>query len=240
MNGHESMFSIFVILIGIIMCSVMPNNNTNEPKKPEPAIKKKKKKKKKVKLAVNLEDNLEEKIKIEEKKLYEDWTIEDAIKDLKRKGEIAREIVPTFPQFPDLTDYKVPKKGENRKSIGETCCGLFLKLVFPNHKFIKVRPDWLKNPATGKNLELDLFCEELMIAVEYNGEQHYVFPHYYNKTEEEFLKSQTRDKLKEEICTKRNICLIRVPYTVPPERIPIAIYSSLLEGIPEFDNYFKR
>lgn len=36
-------------------------------------------------------------------------------------------------------------------------------------EFHSVRPSWLRNPLTGKNLELDAYNEDLGIALEYNG-----------------------------------------------------------------------
>ena len=40
-------------------------------------------------------------------------------------------------------------------------------------KFPKERPDWLVNDKTGKKLELDGYCEELKLAFEYDGKQHF-------------------------------------------------------------------
>jgi hypothetical protein len=75
--------------------------------------------------------------------------------------------------------------------------------------FPSVRPDFLKNPKSGVNLELDGFCEELMIAFEYDGEFHYK----ENPFRKNGLKKQQEiDKIKNELCVKNNITLYRVPY----------------------------
>ena len=42
--------------------------------------------------------------------------------------------------------------------------------------FTSCRPDFLQSPKTGSNLELDGYNEELGIAFEYNGRQHYEYP----------------------------------------------------------------
>lgn len=48
-------------------------------------------------------------------------------------------------------------------------------------EFFKVRPTFLKNPETNRNLELDLYNEELKLAIEFNGYQHYNFsPKFHN------------------------------------------------------------
>lgn len=82
-----------------------------------------------------------------------------------------------------------------------------------NKKFIKIRPDWLKNKE-GNNLELDMYCEELKLAIEYNGIQHYKFSSYFYKDEASFQKRLDDDKLKAQLCTNNKIDLIVVPYTV--------------------------
>ncbi|GAX85871.1 hypothetical protein CEUSTIGMA_g13287.t1 [Chlamydomonas eustigma] len=53
-------------------------------------------------------------------------------------------------------------------------------------KFKMIRPLWLINPLTSHPLELDLFCEEKHVAIEYDGPQHYTFPNVYHRTREEF------------------------------------------------------
>jgi len=77
-----------------------------------------------------------------------------------------------------------------------------------------VRPDFLKNPETGKNLEIDCFCEEYSLAVEYNGVQHYKYPSVFHKNEREFYNQVYRDRLKRKLCDKHGIYLISIPYWV--------------------------
>ena len=77
-----------------------------------------------------------------------------------------------------------------------------------------IRPNFLRNPETGKNMEIDCFNEEYAVAVEYNGVQHYKFPSVFYKTEKEFNDQIYRDKLKMKLCDENNIYLIVVPYWV--------------------------
>lgn len=79
-----------------------------------------------------------------------------------------------------------------------------------NKDFPNMRLDILKNPKTGRNLELDGYCEELKLAFEYDGRTHYE-PWDANKPEE-LAKTQDRDKLKNKLCKQNNITLIRIPY----------------------------
>lgn len=79
-----------------------------------------------------------------------------------------------------------------------------------NAKFPKSRPSWLKS-SKGTSLELDGYNQDLKIAFEYQGEYHYmdVPIHQQGRTLAEI---QRTDKLKEDLCQRRGITLIQVPY----------------------------
>lgn len=158
-------------------------------------------------------------------------SLEQSVSLLRNKAQEAKRIIPYFPDFPDLW-LMPPVNKDSYGSIGERYCIEFLQLLFPGYVFKKVRPSWLRNPETGRPLELDGFCEGLMIAIEYNGIQHYKWPNFTGCTLEEFFKQRQRDQIKEEICIEKNICLIRIPYVIPVERIPLAVYSKLLDAVP--------
>ncbi len=124
-----------------------------------------------------------------------------------------------------------PKYYENsfktkRDSTGEIECRRVLQKIF-NRRFDKARPDFLRNPVTGNNfnLELDCFDKELGLAVEYNGKQHYEFIPYFHKNKEAFMNQKYRDDMKRRICKENGIYLIEVPYTIKVENI---------------ENYLKR
>ena len=80
--------------------------------------------------------------------------------------------------------------------------------------FPPVRPDFLRHDKTGRNLELDGYNEELKLAFEYNGRQHYEFrPDFFHKKGKHvFIEQQERDKLKIEICNKLGIKVLVIPY----------------------------
>ncbi|AYV75879.1 MAG: hypothetical protein Terrestrivirus3_148 [Terrestrivirus sp.] len=85
-------------------------------------------------------------------------------------------------------------------------------------EFKKVRPDWLKN-IDGNNLELDGYNEELKLAVEYNGVQHYKFIPHFHRDENALEKIQNHDAIKLKLCQENNVNLIVVPYTIPQDEI---------------------
>jgi hypothetical protein len=107
--------------------------------------------------------------------------------------------------------FKQPKSA----SKGEDECRKSLQLLF-NRPFYSQRPNFLQNPVTGGNfnLELDCYDEDLRLAVEYNGIQHYKYIPYFHKNYEAFLNQKYRDDMKRRICIDNNIILIEVPYTV--------------------------
>jgi hypothetical protein len=65
-------------------------------------------------------------------------------------------------------------------------------------------------------LELDLYNEELNLAIEYNGRQHY--------DQEEFEKQKARDIIKEGYCDIFEIKLIIVPSLKIFEEIPWTLW----------------
>lgn len=77
------------------------------------------------------------------------------------------------------------------------------------HLFPKKRPLWLRNPKSGLPLELDGYCEELKIAFEYNGRQHYEkIPYWSNKKSNRLSIIQRNDALKVKKCKEKNVYLI--------------------------------
>ena len=73
-----------------------------------------------------------------------------------------------------------------------------------------------------ERLELDGYSEELQLAFEYNGKQHYEYiPHFHRNGEEDLENVQERDERKIRLCKENNITLITIPfeydYTKPDE-----------------------
>lgn len=85
---------------------------------------------------------------------------------------------------------------------------------FTRLKFFKNRTILNSNFEGIENfLELDMFNDELKLALEYNGEQHYRFVDLFQKDYAEFEEQLRRDKLKVSICKEIGIKLIVIPYT---------------------------
>jgi len=116
--------------------------------------------------------------------------------------------------------------GDRRYSKGEEECRRVLEAIF-HRKFPSKRPDFMKNPLTGRNLELDCYNEALKIACEYNGRQHYEFTKRFHSCVEDFEKQKRNDQKTRENCIKNGVFLIEVPYTVKLENIEKFIYRKV-------------
>jgi len=73
-----------------------------------------------------------------------------------------------------------------------------------------IRPNWLKNPITGKNLEIDLYMPELNIGIEVQGIQHDRFTPGLHATIDDFEYQQQRDRIKKALCEKNGVMLFEV------------------------------
>lgn len=77
---------------------------------------------------------------------------------------------------------------------------VLLDKVLPTEEYMdNYRPDWLKNPETGCNLELDRFYPNLKIGIEFNGPQH-------RKKNNEA--QWNRDRTKKHLCAKHGVIRI--------------------------------
>jgi hypothetical protein len=98
-------------------------------------------------------------------------------------------------------------------SAGEVECRRYLETVF-QAPFPKARPNFLRNPVTGNNLEIDCFNEALKLGVEYNGRQHYAYASFFHRNVDAATNQKYRDELKRRMCRENGIVLIEVPYTI--------------------------
>lgn len=83
--------------------------------------------------------------------------------------------------------------------------------MYLSHLDIKenTRPDWLITNL-GERLELDFYIESLRLAIEVQGQQHYIYSSLFHKSYDEFLALQRRDRTKKELCLYLGIKLVEV------------------------------
>ena len=127
-----------------------------------------------------------------------------------------------------LWDYGVSrhhKKKESRRGRGklnkheERCREIFQRIY--GRQFKSVRPKWLENPVTGKNLELDGYCPETRtplgkgLAFEYDGVQHSKYnKHFHRGGPDEFIYQCKKDSWKNIRCKQEGVFLVRIPHFV--------------------------
>lgn len=96
-------------------------------------------------------------------------------------------------------DVATATSSANRVSRIEGLARKYLKVVLPDEMVIyNVRPDWLKNESTGRNLELDIFFPRLGVGIEVNGIHHGL------------REQKKKDVLKRELCKKVGVKVITV------------------------------
>lgn len=104
--------------------------------------------------------------------------------------------------------------------LHQRLCQEYFEQMF-GYKFPCKRPKWLAG------LELDGYCEELNMAFEYNGGQHYKYTPFFQNTHEDFSSLQFRDEKKIKLCKQHGVQLIIIP------ELTIVEFKSLVEIIKE-------
>jgi hypothetical protein len=68
-------------------------------------------------------------------------------------------------------------------------------------------------------MELDGYNEELALAFEYQGIQHYEYNTHFHKNFEDFEQRVKDDLLKRELCKIKGVTLIEIPYTIDYDKM---------------------
>lgn len=137
----------------------------------------------------------------------------------------------------NITDTgKIKKKKNYRKN--EDKCRNIVEDIF-ERPFPSMRPDFLKNPETGRNLECDLMNPDLKICIERHGEQHYKHVDHFH-TKHDFKKQLERDQLKEKLLAMNGYKLYKIPYTVHYDVLDKYILEMLRKDYRQYVDRYCR
>lgn len=112
------------------------------------------------------------------------------------------------------------KREQGQTSRPEIYAKKVLQQLFPGKHFTKIRPNWLKNPVTGKNLEIDIFCADIStplgkgLCVEVDGIQHSMYNPFFHKTKDHFTYQYKKDAFKDKMCKQYGYAMLRIPYFI--------------------------
>jgi len=109
--------------------------------------------------------------------------------------------------------------------LGERFCRAMFERIF-DAPFGKARPKWLLNERK-RRMELDGFNQQLGVAFEFQGPQHYTeIEHFHRKGS---LERRARDDAtKRVLCKAHKVSLIEVPHTVKYEDVQQYIHGQCL------------
>lgn len=176
-------------------------------------------------------------------KMMSSWTKKDRIESDARSAKINE--VPEFKFTWSVSESEeTPEEFRDdqkalRISKGQRACHKAIEEIYGAQFRQNVRPNFLKNPETGHNLEIDIYNDDLKIGIEYQGAQHYKWPNFTNQTEAQFREQLRRDDYKKRVCAQMGIHLIIVPYTVKLGNIKNYI-SERLPSTSKTESYVKE
>ncbi|MFX0101913.1 MAG: hypothetical protein ACFFCS_20275 [Candidatus Hodarchaeota archaeon] len=102
-------------------------------------------------------------------------------------------------------------------SKSEKICRYLFESLFQKRFPTKI-PSWLIN-SRGNKMHLDGYNEELQIAFEYNGIQHYKIHKIFSRNDKILKQRQLDDHTKKKLCEEHGITLIIIPYTIKYEKM---------------------
>jgi DNA-binding transcriptional regulator YhcF (GntR family) len=144
-------------------------------------------------------------------------TARQNINDLAEKGWIQTTQKTRLAQVeftlhtPDQTKAAAAKQRiKDALNKGEAILREWLRLlVAPTEYKYNARPDFLVNPLSGIPLELDIYFYTAAVAFEFDGPQHTITTERF-PSKEELAEQQARDLIKDSLCARHHIKLIRI------------------------------
>ena len=95
-------------------------------------------------------------------------------------------------------------------NYGEEITRIYVETIF-DASFPSCYPQFLKDPDSRSSLELDGYNENLKIAFEHQGAQHYRHVKRFHRTHQEFKDQLKRDEFKAALCKEHGVRLLIIP-----------------------------
>ncbi len=109
---------------------------------------------------------------------------------------------------------KYGKKWDEARYIHEKLCVDIMEEILGYPAERDTTPSWLSVGTRGSQ-RLDGYWENINLAIEYNGMQHYeMVPFFHKGDKSKFIDQKKRDKKKRIACRKNNVDLIEIPYKI--------------------------
>lgn len=163
----------------------------------------------------------------------------NSVQKVSRSEEMRNPLINSTPEIPKEIKSQTLKyrpiypqhlrRQQHRSKVEAYCCEIMEDIY--GQPFNTSYPDFLRNPETGRKLEIDCYNEDLKIGLEYNGPTHYLWPNYTSQTKVEFIKQIRRDRYKVDACDANGVYLITVPYNVPTNMLKSFIEYYLPENV---------
>lgn len=132
----------------------------------------------------------------------------------------------------------------SKNNLGERIVRTVFESMF-GVRFSHAFPKWLVN-TNGRVMELDGYNEELSLAFEHHGKQHYSRVEFFHLNDGDFEKRKRDDRAKKRICKTRGITLIEIPQVgskVKIDDLPDYILQrtprAIRPKIDDFDQFWK-
>jgi hypothetical protein len=141
----------------------------------------------------------------------------------------------TLDRLIEFAEREVPNKRKRGKNKYEEKCREIFERIFHKSFPTTRKVEWLKNPKTGRALELDGYNPDIEtsigrgLAFEYDGIQHAApsVEIYGSNPNKAFLGQVYRDLVKNKLCKKNGLLLIRIHHLVPYEDLEKYIKEQL-------------
>jgi hypothetical protein len=156
-------------------------------------------------------------------------------KDIIKENELNKQLQENV--FIPIREKQVMYGNGKQKSIRINQASFENKIrrILQNHfqkEFKKVRLNCLKNPLSGRNLEIDIYNEDLKLGLEFNGIQHSQYTPYFHKSYKDFENGIIRDLIKAKLCKENGIKLITINHwEINKDMLDSEILQLLLEKI---------